>query len=119
MAEELSRLVLHTQDGVLVAMLKDAQLFGEADISEVAQLLQAIIGQDKPKLVIDLTRVAGAGSMFFGMLMQLRRQINERGGRLALAGAGPFLRQSLRIAGIDRIVPVLDDVEQARKRVQG
>lgn len=117
MVEELSRFTLDDRgDGVQIITFKDKDLFSDADIAEIGQLLNAILGAREPRLILDLHMIKSAGSMFFGMLMQLRRQINELEGKLFLAAPSDFLKTSLRVSGLEKTMNVLPTVEKALKR---
>lgn len=72
---------------VLILTVTVAELHGEALCKAVGQeLLQAIAGRDRPRVVVDLEQVQYVASMGLAILVRLRRQILEQQGKMVLCG---------------------------------
>jgi anti-anti-sigma factor len=69
---------------------------------------------DPGRVVVDLAGVSLLASIGLRLLLAAARGQKARGGRLALAAARPAVRKVLLSAGIDRLMPVFDDLESAR-----
>lgn len=62
---------------------------------------------DMHHLVIDLTGVVSLDSSALGPLVQKLRDVQERGGRMALAGVGsPALREIFALTRFDKVFPI-------------
>jgi anti-anti-sigma factor len=90
----------------------------DAQDEMVRTLTAALDGRDQPQVLIDLERVELITSAGLGGLLQVRKLVNDRGGRLVLACASPLVGQLFRTVGLDRHVQLADTLEDARMLVQ-
>jgi anti-sigma B factor antagonist len=93
--------VTATEAGPLMA------LSGEADVTTVAQLQDALNGQLATGIAILLVEVSGlrfADSATIGALIGAARKLEARGGRLSLLNPQPALARMLDLLGADRIL---------------
>jgi anti-anti-sigma factor len=70
------------------------------------------------RLAVDLSHVSFLASIGLRTLLTAARAQAGRGGRMVLVGPNDVVRQTLEIAGVDRIVPILKDWESARAQLQ-
>ncbi|MGE0479456.1 MAG: STAS domain-containing protein [Phycisphaerae bacterium] len=63
--------------------------------------------------VLDLSAVEFVNSAGVGALFQLAQRLRVKGGRLLLAHAPPRLVRLFRLAGLNRVAPLCDDVATA------
>jgi anti-sigma B factor antagonist len=91
-------------------------LRGELDALDVPALqacLGEIRGQGQPRSVIDLTALAFIDCACLGALARHAREIQARGGTLALAGPRGAVRRLLSVTGLLTWFEVHDTVSQA------
>jgi len=87
-----------------------ARILGEADRR---------LGPGAPfELILDLENVGFVNSAGLGALFQLRKAVEERAGRLAIANVPPALVRLFRTVGLDRYVPCVDSIAQARRSLE-
>ena len=87
---------------------------GELDLYTVPRFRQALAGLAwGSQVVIDMSGVAFIDSAGVGALVGGVRRIRDRGGDVAVACPRPGLRRLLHTIGVDRLVTVAEDVEQA------
>lgn len=88
-------------------------LSGEADITTLAQLEDALSAQlaaGAGILTVDLSGLGFADSATIGALIRAARTLKSQGGRLDLARPQPALARMLALLGVDKVVPIRDDV---------
>ncbi len=66
-----------------------------------------------PRVVLNLSRVALAGSLFLARLLVLHRAIRRVEGRLILCCLDPSVREALAVTKLDAIIEIADDEEAA------
>lgn len=102
--------------GIRVAAGKSGpvlMLSGEADITTLAQLEDALSAQlaaGAGILTVDLSELGFADSATIGALVRAARTFKSQGGRLDLASPQPALARMLALLGVDKVVPIRDDV---------
>jgi anti-sigma B factor antagonist len=69
------------------------------------------LGRDQ--LVLDFTRVRHFSSGFLSALIELNKKIQALGGRLALCGLAPEIRQVFEITKLNRAMSICRDEEDA------
>jgi anti-sigma B factor antagonist len=93
---------------------------GELDLHSSPELTDAITGaleQDHPHIGIDLTRVSFMDSTALGVLVASLKRARERGGELALVGAGGSPLKVLSLTGMaDGVFPMLPSIEDLEPR---
>ena len=65
------------------------------------------------QLAVDLSAVSFLASIGLRTLLTAARAQAGRGGNMVLIAPNGMVRKTLEVAGVDRIVPVLDDWESA------
>ncbi|MDQ6945771.1 MAG: STAS domain-containing protein [Actinomycetota bacterium] len=105
----LSIEVDHRDDGVTVC-----RPIGELDAFTVSAFRQALAElADSPRLVIELSGSTFVDSAGLGALIGGIRRTRELGGVVAVACNRPTLTRLLRTTGFDRLMPVVETVEEA------
>ena len=95
-------------------------LTGEVDIANTQQVRDAalkLIAGGAKNLAVDLSATEYLDSAGLGTLVGLLKRIKERGGRMAVAAPQPVVRRLFEITGLNRVLPVCDDVGAALKEV--
>ncbi len=88
---------------------------GELDMhtSPVLQeRLETLSAGAAPKVAVDLSAVPFMDSSSLGMLVANLKRLRERGGDLALVGVAGSPQKVLSITGIDRVIPVYEQVSE-------
>lgn len=89
------------------------RLSGECDIASAPQLqevLATLRGPDVTEIVIDATDLDFLDSTGLGTLVGALKRMRESGGELRIAGARGPVRRVLQITGLDRVIPVTEDL---------
>lgn len=87
---------------------------GELDAYTVGQFRQALADlSDSNQLVIDLSDVPFMDSAGLGALIGGIRGVRDSGGDVAVACSQATLTRLLHTTGFDRIVPVVDSIDEA------
>lgn len=65
----------------------------------------------KENFIVDLDQVSFMSSFGIRLLLTAAKAQSHRGGKLILASPQPAVRRVIETAGIDQLIPVVDDVE--------
>ncbi len=97
-----------------------AEVAGKVVGSEAARLKRSLsravdgLPQEKaPGVVIQLRKVPFLDSEGLGAIVRVRQAVAQRGGRIALAGAGDNIRRLLTVAKLTEILPTYDQEAEA------
>lgn len=93
-------------------------LGGRLDLEGTQELesrLAAHASTARGALIVDLSAVTFLASSGIHALLATARAVQQRQGRLVLMSAGPHVEATLRIAGVDTLVPLVADRSAARR----
>jgi anti-sigma B factor antagonist len=96
-------------------------LDGRLDIEgtrEIDQKFAFATSTKSLQLGVDLSSVSFVASIGLRTLLSAARAQAGRGGKMVLIAPNDMVRKTLVIAGVDNIVPILDDWESARANLQ-
>ena len=100
--------------GVLMAHLE-----GQLNMDGVNQigdrLVMAACASGTRILVADLSKVPNLSSMGIRLLYSCAQNLKTCGGKLYLMRPTRFVHEVLDLSGVSRVLPVVDDVEQAER----
>jgi anti-anti-sigma factor len=106
---------MHEGD-VNVVMLSRPDILDGHYIQELGNELTAFVAPlDAPRLVIDLENVRFLSSAALGMLVTIRNAVNERGGRMCLAGVRNDVKQVFELTRMDIIFEFAETRAEAVK----
>src|SRR5947207_13209638 len=91
-------------------------LEGEIDLhvsSEVAESLRTMIAKKPKQVVVDLTKVTYLDSSGLAVLIEGMQNVQEYGGRFAVAGVQESVKHILEIARLDQVFQIFPDVDSA------
>lgn len=71
------------------------------------------VGRGARHVVLDVQNVRSIDSACVGVLVELLRSVQDRGGRVALVHAGDNIEQLFRLTKLDRLFPMSRDVMRA------
>ena len=91
-----------------------AELSGDLD-HHTARLMRTDIDRElaekRPRrLVIDFSSVTFMDSSGIGLIMGRYRIMNEQDGEVIVARPPAYIKKVLRLAGVDRLAPITDDL---------
>ena len=104
-------------DGEIMRVVLD----GSLDIAGAAAIdlqMNVIAGAHKA-VMLDLSKVTFLGSMGLRSLLLPARAILAKGGTIVAFGASEPVRQVFKTSGIDSLIPVYTDFEQALGALRG
>ena len=91
-------------------------LSGDVDLAvapELQEKMDALIGERKTRLVINLTDVSFIDSTALGALLHTARHARRRRGRLAVVCPDPAMRGLFELVGLNLIFPVEETLDGA------
>ena len=102
----------HTKQGAVDLILGN-ESFDAAQVEKVSGLLDECIGRPQPRVVIDMAWIPRIDSAGLELLLDARKEFQQRGGAVKLAAPNPLCREILRITGVDARLELFDDVASA------
>jgi anti-anti-sigma factor len=100
-----------TPDGVKIITLA-----GRMDIAgtqEIDLRFTNLAASQKSLVAVDISGVTFLASIGMRTLVSSARALMNRGGAMALANPQPLVQQALIAAGIDSLIPIYPDAQQA------
>lgn len=96
----------------LSAQIKRITLAGRLDLKgagEIEQRFTTLAGNAAGDVIIDLKEVEFIASIGMRLLLTCAKAKARQGGRMALYGLRPIVKEALEMAGIDSLVPMFAD----------
>jgi anti-sigma B factor antagonist len=118
MSEEIKsrtgRLEVEDVGGATVACLTDRKILDEQNIQILGKQLFGLVDQlGKKNLVLNFTNVEYMSSAALGMLIRLRKKVQEAGGKLVLCAIDPQIYEVFVITKLDKAFVVRRDEQEA------
>jgi anti-anti-sigma factor len=79
---------------------------------EIGQSLSIPLAAERPSIILDLSQCPFVSSAGLRVILQAVKGIKGRG-KMAICGLKGPVKQVFDLAGIDRVVPIVDGLEQA------
>jgi anti-sigma B factor antagonist len=95
---------------------KVLELEGEIDLHlspGVAHELQALVKQQPPKLIVDLTKVSYMDSSGLAVLLEGMQSVESYRGKFSLIGVGDPLRTVFESSRLDQVFRIYPDLKAA------
>lgn len=109
---------LRVVEGVPVAEFWDCLRLDPVAVSRLRSLVEKHLGGGgRPELVVDLNGVGFAGSASLGGFIGIHKLLKPRGGGIVLCNVDPTVRETIRVAKIDELCPIVADVPAALARI--
>ena len=110
--------VSQVPDGVQVLELSLPGVLDAADLERLNDaLLTAVVTAPHGRWVLDLGGVDYVGSAVLGMFVNVRQQVKQGGGRMALCGLSPTLQDIFRTCCMERLFTIGRSRDDAVRRV--
>ncbi len=94
----------------VVVTLNYEKILDEADIKSIEKsVLPVIDDNDKIKLVLDFSKVQFLSSAMLGLLIRLKKTIEDKGGALRLSGINDKIMGVFKITRLDKIFTIMQD----------
>ncbi len=112
--EEPTVVGVETRSDNLIYVLASGRLGWDAD-TRIKEKLTAEAGDTwrSRTVVLSLAEVRFLDSAGISALLLLGRELSGNGGKLVLCGPPPRIRQMFELVGMDRLIPVVDDLKHA------
>lgn len=107
----------HENAGDVVVARLSGRLDSQSAPSAEEQLTQ-LIGNERPRLAIDLSNLEYVSSAGLRVLLLVARKVQQAQGKLALFGLAPGVRDVFSISGFDTIFTVRDNAAAAMEAVR-
>jgi anti-anti-sigma factor len=105
----------------VAADLRRIVISGRLDMpgtDSVASQLSELTAAPKKAVVVDLSRVRYLASIGIRALISSAKEVQKRGGKMALAvNKASTVMMSLEATGVDELIPVFDNIDDAEKAV--
>jgi anti-anti-sigma factor len=101
-----------------VKLVTLAGRFDIAGTQEIDQRFTAITATTKALVAVDVSAVSFLASIGIRTLVSSARALANRGGAMALIGPQPLVEQTLLAAGIDSIIPIYPNLDEAGRGLQ-
>lgn len=116
MADTADELVLVREDDVTLVRFRDRKIIDELQIQRIGERLRDLaLAEQSPKMVLDFSTVEYLSSRALSELINLSRQVDQRGGQLALAAIAPQIYEVFKITRLNRLFRIDGTVEDAMK----
>lgn len=103
-----SLVAVSEEKGVSIVEFTNARILDEANIAEIrAAILTLVEPVDQPRLLIDFSNVDHLSSSALGMLIDVRKKVLERNGKLRLCDIKPQLFEAFVITKLDKLLKIL------------
>jgi anti-sigma B factor antagonist len=110
-----ANLYRHSKSGTVNVV--DLTLPPTLDIDEFDRLNESILelirGEPEGQWVLDLSQLSYMGSAALGLLVNLRQQIKQSGGRLVLCGLSPQLLQIFKTCCMEKLFRIVKSRKDA------
>ena len=103
-------------DGVKVVIL--AGRMDNAGTQQIDLQFTSLTATRKSLIAVDLSDVSFLASIGIRTLVSSARALANRGGAMALVSPQPLVAATLEAAGIDTIIPIYADVNEANRELQ-
>src|SRR5262245_52523101 len=105
---------------VTVVRIAEKRLLQEREVSELSNGLLRLAGDSGPtRMLVDFGAVVSLTSSVLSSLLRLRKCLRERGGRLAVCGLRPEVREVFALAGLEDTLNVYPTEKEALLSFQG
>ncbi len=108
MAETSNLLKVTQEKDVKVVEFTNNKIIDEANISEIEQILVALIDEKaQPKLLLDFATVDHLSSAALGMLININNRIKLKNGQLRLTNIKPQIYEVFVITQLNKLFKIL------------
>ncbi len=119
MAEQATRLKVSDLGGVSLVEFSDRKILDELCIHEIQEELSGIVDKGQVgNLLLSFKNVEHLSSAALGMLITLKKRVEEKKGRLKLSDINPQIFEVFKITRLNKIFDIHPSQEKARASFQ-
>ena len=116
MAEQATRLKINDFDGMTIVEFSDRKILDELCILEIQEELSRVVDRTPGiKLVLSFRNVEHLSSAALGMLITLRKKVEEGGGRMRLSDINPQIFEVFKITRLNKVFDIFPSIDKARE----
>jgi anti-sigma B factor antagonist len=116
MTDTADELVLSREGCVTLVRFRDRKIIDELQIQRIGERLRDLaLAEQSPKMVLDFSTVEYLSSRALSELINLSRQVDQRGGHVVLAAISPQIYEVFKITRLNRLFQIEARVEDAVK----
>jgi anti-anti-sigma factor len=86
-------------------------------VDRIEKPFSAAVAQAASGIAVDLTAVSFLSSMGVRMIIAAAKAQRSLGQKLVMFGAQPIVLQTLKMVGVDQIIPIVPDSDQAQAQL--
>ena len=79
------------------------------------EIKERLVALDRPKFLLDLTRLEYMGSSVVALIVKLWKAVKEKDGQMVVVNTSSMISEVLDIAGLTRVWTIVDTDEEAEK----
>ena len=114
MKYETDRFICQIHNGIAHVCFKSAEVVEYSEAVQIGAELRRMIGtHDFNRLVIDFEALRFITSTVLEALVSVYLRCKKLGRQLRVVHADPLIRETLRTTQLDRIIPVMDTLDDA------
>ena len=103
-------------DGIKIVEFSDRKILDELCIMEIQEELSRLVDQSPGlKLVLSFKNVEHLSSAALGMLITLRKKVEEGGGKLRLSDINPQIFEVFKITRLNKVFDIFPSIDRARE----
>lgn len=98
----------------IVSLLGDVNA---EDAEPLEEMVDSLVDNGHEKLIFDLSHARFIASNIFGVLLGTASRLNQKGGKVALAGASTRVREVLHLLSMEQFFHLYETEEEALKEI--
>lgn len=115
MSEQPARLKVKEADGVSIIEFADRKILDELCILEIQDELSKLVeARDSGNLLLSFKNVDHLSSAALGMLITLKKKVEEKKGKLKLSDINPQIYEVFKITRLNKVFDIHASAEKAR-----
>ncbi len=115
MAEQASRLKVRDISGGSIVEFSDRKILDELCILEIQEELSRLVDtKSGGNLLLSFNNVEHLSSAALGMLITLRKKVEEKSGKLKLSDINPQIYEVFKITRLNKVFDIHPSIDKAR-----
>jgi anti-sigma B factor antagonist len=115
MAEQATRLKVRDLSGVSLVQFADRKILDELCIHEIQEELSLLVDSAASgNLLLSFSNVEHLSSAALGMLITLKKKVEEKKGQLKLSDINPQIYEVFKITRLNKLFDIHANVDKAR-----
>jgi anti-sigma B factor antagonist len=116
MSDKDAHLMIASEGEIAVVRFANRKILEEIAIAEIGEQLTTLADSHEGiKMLVDFENVEHLSSAVLSMLINLSKQVGERGGQLKLANIRPQIYEVFKITRLNEVFDIYDSTIEAKK----